>query len=329
VATFSAWWTSFDRKRQVRQITWVGGPERVLVEEVVDQISHALATETWEITTHIVGTVSERVIWAELDQLPLNDSTRLVIVRNVEKILDWTRFISWVRHRMSNPQTFVILVSNEERVPMIEPENKRRGDKARPADHIAALTNKGHVIECRPFTANTAKHAVSWVQSKLRVSKTVAGHLLNRANGDLRLVRDVCVKLAVFDGEITLTTINEILAQQPRDSFANAMLSLDRETALLALEKIPAGDYSRVIGQLDSQLDFAHRVHDLLIQHKTNIEIARDVGKLSFLLPDVLPVAKHYDQKRVLRIRKLLAYADEAVRGGVRDSVLETVVLNW
>lgn len=327
MSTFSAWWTSYQKKPTVRQITWICGSEPILVEEAIDTIVHGLAPESWEISTHIVGQSSERTIWGELDQLPLNDSPRVVIIRHVEKVQDWSRFISWVRHRMSNPKTFVILVSAEERVPSIQPE--KRGEKPYPPEHIAVLANKGTIIECRAFTANTAKHAVTWVQTKLPVNRTVAGHLLDRANGDLRLVRDVCAKLAVFEGMISITTINEILSRQPRDTFANAMLALDRETAMIALETIPHDEYSRVIGQLDSQLDFAGTVRDLLITHKTNIEIARAVGKMSFLLPDVLPVAKHYDPQRILRIRKLLAYADEAVRGGVRDSVLETVVLNW
>lgn len=329
MATFSAWWTSYQKKHEVRQITWVCGPEKILVEEVVSTVVGALAVESWDVMTYIVGETSMRVVWHELDQLPLNDAPRVVIIRRADQIPDWSRFISWVRHRMSNPLTYVVLVSDEERVPMIEPENKKRGDKPQQAPHIAALANKGHVIECRPFTAATAKHAVSWVRTKLKIEPTVAAHLLNRANGDLRLVRDVCVKLAVFDGTVTITTINEILSEQPRDSFANAMLALDRETALRALEKIPPEDYSRVLGQLDSQLDFAGAVRDLLVQHKSNGEIARAVGKMSFLLPDVLPVAKNYDSKRILRIRKLLSYADEAVRGGVRESVLETVVLHW
>jgi hypothetical protein len=123
--------------------------------------------------------------------------------------------------------------------------------------------------------------------------------------------------------------VNAMLAERPRDSFADALLALDRKTALLAAEEVQPDDYGRTIGFLDSRLDLAGMVHDMVSEHRAPHEIARAAGSQAWLVPDIMKVAKHYSGKRRLAQRKILAVADEAYLGGQRVGILEMIVAAW
>jgi DNA polymerase III delta subunit len=328
VSTFSQYRTAY-AKTGVKQITWLCGNERVLVEEVIRTIRDDLAPEPWN---YIPLTVerNEREVWAEADQHPVGPGNRLVVIRDAERLTQWDRLTEWIKFRSLNPNSYLVFVSNEERLTRLPvPPDAERGTKGAIAPHIAAFSGKGSAVECRPYTQATAKHAVEWVQSKVKMRDGIAGYLLDRANGDLRLVRDICDKLAVFPDDISITTINGMLSEQPRDEFSDALLALDKKTALLALEHLPVEEYSRVIGLLDSRLDLAGMVHDMQSEFKTPSQIASAAGTRNFLVKDLLPVSKHYDYKRRLQIRRVLSTADEATRSGSSIGVLEAVVALW
>lgn len=331
MSTFSQWRLSFAKDKGIRQLTWVCGSEVVLVEEVVQSIKAGLNPTPWNFVPLVAGEDSERAIWAEVDQYPIDNGTRLILIRSAEKLKHWNHLLNFIANRTKNSRTFLVFVSSEAttpRLPQTE-EESREGARGALVPHIAAFTGKGHVIEARPFTADTAKHAVAWVQSKVPMREGVAAHLLNRSNGDLRLARDLCSKLAVFEGEPTISTINALVSEQPRESFSDALLALNKKSALLALTRIQVSEYPRIIGLLDSRLDLAGLVHDGLVEHKPQYEIARSAGKQNFLVKDIMPVARHYDPKRRLQIRNVLAMADEQLRNGQHVGVLETIVAFW
>jgi DNA polymerase III delta subunit len=329
MSTFSQWRTAH-AKSGVKQITWVCGTEQVLIEEVVRTIKDDLAPESWNYIPLSVGEDTERSIWSEIDQHPIDSGMRLVVIRNAERIKDWFRLEDWIRFRNLNPNSYLVFVSNEDRLQRLPvPEGAERGTKGAIAPHIAALSGKGTAVECRPYTQATAKYAVKWVQEKAPMRDGIAGYLLDRANGDLRLVRDICEKLAVFPDDISITTVNALLSEQPRDDFSDALMALDKKTALLSLEQLPESEYSRTLGLLDSRLDLAGLVHDMQSEYKSPSQISAAAGSKAFLVKDILPVSKHYDRKRRLQIRKVLATADEALRSGNSIAVLEAVVALW
>lgn len=327
MSTFSQWWTTFSAKEEVRQITWLCGTEPILIEEVVDSIRASLGVHPWNYQAYRVGEDPERDIWNDLDRHSIDQGFRLVVIRNAEGLTEWERWLDWVKNRTTNPKTYVVFVSNEEKAPTVGGDKK--GEKPTVAPHVAVFSRRGHVIECRPFTQTTAKHAVSWMQSKARLRDNVAGHLLNRANGNLRLARDMSLKLAVLGDDITIQMVNALLAERPRESFEDALMARHKREALLALERLPEGEYSRVVGRLDSNLDLAGLIYDMTSAHANTGEIVRAAGSRAFLVPALAPHAKHYDQRRRINLRRVLASADEALRGGAREGVMESIVALW
>lgn len=327
--TFSQWWNGFKKTLDVKQVTWACGPEQILVDEIASQIKQRLNPDPWNFISLDAGSLSAREVWNEIDQLPLAEGFRLVQIRNAERLKNMDRLTAWVAQKAQNPKTVLLFLSTDSGIPRVPSDEMKYKRTGAPAPFIDALSGKGQVVECKPFTQSTAKHAVAWVQTKANITANLAGYLLDRADGNLRIVRDVCLKLSLFDQDITATTINALLDQKPRDSFVDALLALDKKTALLALRDVPEGDYMKTLGMLDAQLDFAGIVHDLQLEHKTNAEIAKAVGGRAYYLSQITPVAKHYDKKRRAEIRSMLALVDEALQLGQRAGTLEAVTALW
>lgn len=326
MSTYSDWRKTFLKRPEPRIATWLCGPESVLIEDIIRATKKVLTPEPWDFVSLVVGEDSEREVWAQLAQHPSGQGNRLIVVRNAEKLKQTERITAFIKHWTENPHTYVIFVSNEETIRHTEPTRERPKGEIVPFLRFGV---KGHVIECKPFTQRTVPVAIEWVKSKAKMRDGVASYLLDRANGDLRLARDTSQKLSYFEGEPTIGAVNELLSEMPRDTFSDALVAMDKKTALLALERLPVGDYSRTLGLLDQRLDLAGLVHDMMLEHKTASEIARAAGNKNFLVPEVMKVAKHYDSKRRLEIRRVLAMADETLRGGESIGVLEVVVSQW
>lgn len=324
MSTFSQWWTSFRKNPHPKQITWVCGTEPVLIDEVVDLIKSNIKVDAVNLEYLDAREVSARAVWNALRQYPFgNDVNRLTIVRGAEKLPLGDDFIQYVKDRGVLPRNYVIFVSSE-------PQLRKKEEKGRAVvDALEFLKGRGTLIECRPFTQSTAKYAVEWVKEKANIRGRVAEYLLNRATGDLRLVRDTINKLSVVPGEISMRLVDEMFEARPDDSFLGALFALDRKTALQALKELPKSDYSRTIGLIDARLDLAGLVHDMLVQQRNGGEIAKAAGNMGFLVPDMLAVAKHYDKKRRLRIRKFLATIDSYTEYGVPEGALEALVALW
>lgn len=332
MSSFSQWRQSLEKKPQPKQFTWVCGSEQVLVEEVVADIYDKLSPTEWNYALFIAGEDRERQIWNEMDQHPFGNSNRLVVIRSAEKLKNFSRLADFVKHKSSNPRTFVVLVSAEAKLPRLEPTEAEKHERKTSGylPHIELFTKgRGSLIECRPYTNDTAKHAITWVKDKVPMRDGIAAHLLERANGDLRLVRDSCLKLKALGIDIQLSTVNALLNERPRDDFTDALLRMDKHTAHLALERLSPSEYSRTIGYLDARLDLAGKVHDLMVEKKSASEIAMAVGSQRFLVPEVMEVARYYDTRRRDAIRKVLVIADEALQGGQTIGVMEAITAYW
>ncbi len=329
---FHRWRIGLAKTPAPKQVTWVCGAEKVLVEQVLAHVMDYLRPSPWNVTRIDARESSMRVLQAELYQHPMGAGERLIVVRHAEVITDWSIFMTWLPKRGQNPKTYVVFLSDDDALPKIEPtpEERRAGGRAHPPEHIELIQKRGAVIECRPFTSATAKYAPAWVQSMMPMRESVARHLMERANFQVRLVRDTCLKLRLAGvGEVTTQHVNQLLAEQPRDTFEDALLARDHKTAFLALRNIPEEEYSRIIGQLDSRLDLTGLVHDMMVEHSKPGDIARAAGSQAWLVPEIIPVAKHYNAKRRLEIRKVLAMADAAWRAGHRRGLLDVVVAFW
>lgn len=327
MSSFSSWYKNYQEGKGLRQITYVLGTEPVLASFVVSKLVRAVNAVGPDLYLRTASRESEREIWNQLDRRPIAGGQALSLILEADQLQQKDRLIDWVKNKKFNPQHFVILSSNEPdapRVPVGDPKDRKT--EVVPYLKFGA---GGFLVECKPFTPATVKTAIHWVRSICPMTDQVAGYLMNRADANLRLVRDTAEKLAVFPGSVTQGVVNDLLAEQPRDSFVDALLALDKKTALAALRRTDKQDFSRIIGTLDSTLELAGLVHDSQLENRPRFELIKAAGKRAWLLPDIEKVAKHYDVKRRIRSRQLLLMADEVLRAGESVGIMEAVIALW
>lgn len=332
MSSFSQWFVSYQKNQTIKQVTWLCGTEPVLIDDILETYRTHFDEDPWCYSSYTAGDDPDKDIWADIASHPVDGKTpRLVVVRSAEKLKHLDRIIDLMQTKNKNPLTHVVFVSNEPefaRHPATIEQRKER-KKGDLLPHLKVIQGKGAMIECRPFTQATAKHAVSWVQTKVSIRRGVAGKLLERANGDLRLTRDAFKKLSVFPDEITEQTVNLLLSARPRLDFVDALIEIDKRAALLALDYMPPADYSAAIGLLDQRLEVLGRVRDMVLSHQPMSKISSALGNMGFLTKELVPVSKMYDSKRRDSSRLLLAKVDEALRAGVTKGPMEVLVHFW
>jgi hypothetical protein len=116
VATFS----DFRRlalQGDLKRFTYACGEEEVLLEEVVDATRLGLDVREENYVSLTVGEVSEKDVWAALNQYPLDPlDMRLVVVRQSDRIRDWVRLEDWILSRHM-PNTYVLMVGEGDDFP--------------------------------------------------------------------------------------------------------------------------------------------------------------------------------------------------------------------
>jgi DNA polymerase III delta subunit len=329
MSTFSVWLQAYTKDPKPKRVTWVCGDARVLVDDVVASTVKALDLRPWSETRFVMGEDRESAIWEALGQFPLELEDRVVVVYGAERIKNFSPLAKFIGQRKRNPHTYLILVSDSPRAERTKP-NREEGTKAELLPHLALIQAKGRIVECKKFTNATAKHAVTWIQARAKVSASVATHILLRTNGDLQAIRDVCVKVSVLP-EATNVAVNALTPVLPTDTFADALMVLDRKTALAALQGLSESERVEALYDLSNRLDTARWVNGMMTsrQSKTAIRAMLKERGQAHLVDYLMDTAKYYNPKRGLEVRRVLDGAIRAFESGARDGVLESVIAVW
>lgn len=323
---FSQWWRTFNKSKKIFPHYYLLGTERVLIDEIVDNIKKYHTSPDWNRSYYVEGINDEVEIWERMFDASIDGSPMLTIVSNAEKLKNLHLIPELVTTKPNNH--VIIFISSEEKIEKVRVQNEDDVTWELP-EHLRTFEKKGKIIECQPFTQTTAKTAVQWLKEKVEAKDGAIAHLLNESNGDLRLVRDVVQKLNWMEQPATVRNITVMLHKQPSDTFLDALVALDKENAMRALQTIPENDYLQLIGLLDAQIDLAGRVNILMKQHKTIPVIMKEIGSQAFLVPSISKVARHYSPGRVRLVRKLIAEADRRLRYGDNEGVMESLVALW
>lgn len=313
MATHAQWRRSAD-KGEVRKTTWVCGDQRVLVEEVVDFIRRQLGVSDMDYVCLTAGTVADRDIWAAAGQYPMDPTAnRLILIRDAEKIRNWEPLTEWLAGARRLPTVHLLFVSN---LPDFG------ADKKMPS-HVEAIKARGHIVRC---AMPNETDALAWVKRRANLDDETARHLLTRTGGNLALAGAVCAKLSLFDGQAGPRTINQLCAEVPADSFVESLLLLNKRAALHAAESLRPNDFGKIIGLLDSRLDLLAVLHRAVRAGYSTREVQ---GFPLFLVKQFMSVAKHYDPKRCLYSRRVLAVIDDVHRSGARDGLMTALTALW
>lgn len=243
-----------------------------------------------------------------------------MLVRRAEKLNRWEpldRWLSAVRHLTG---VYLLFVAAEEDFPYRLVDGKRAGLKP----HLELIKNRGRIVRCAmPNEAD----ALAWVRRRApALDEEMARYLLQRTGANLAATAAACAKLAVLDGNPGHATLDALAEETPADTFTDCLLARRKPDALRAAERLSDRDWPRTVALLDARLDL---LAALWRATRAGLSPREITGHPTFLVRQYLPLARHYDPRRCVYARRVLAVCDEAGKTGARVGLLEALVALW
>lgn len=299
----------------MRRVTWVCGPEPVLVRDVV--AAHRDGADPGQCVTLFAGDAPEREAWDLLLSSPPGGGRRAV-VHGAEKLRDYSA-VAALASEGSLATAFVVFVSGAG-------DFERDGGALVP--HLAALqaSKDGQLVRCcEPSKAEdrTALVASWWPGA----SRTLAYDLLARC-GSLERAWHACAQARMAGLAPEPRMLAVVCPSEPGGELADLLIAGKRKAAAAAARGAGA-EVAAVIGLLAQRLSAIE-----LIAAGTGAGLpAREAASRGhvdrFTASLVIPHTAAYDAERVSRCRRLLAALEAAWKSGARDGVPEFLVAGW
>lgn len=303
------------KSKPLRRVTWVCGPEPVLVREVV--AAHREGAPPDQCTAVFAGEAPERETWDLLLSDPPPGGRRTV-VHGAEKLKD-TGYVALLAAEGSDA-SYTVFVSGE-------PDFRREDGKLVP--HLAALQASRHgqmVRCCEPAKAEdkTALVASWWPGATLNFAYDV----LTRC-GSLQRAYLACEQARLAGLEPGPAMAAVVCPADPGGGFADLLMRGDKRGAAAAAGRLSAPDLGAAIGLLASRLIVAEQIGEGVRDGLSPREAASREHIDRFVAGLVIPHAGAYPADRIRRCRRALAVAEAAWRSGVRSGVAESVAALW
>jgi hypothetical protein len=311
MATYLQW----SRKKPLRKVTWVCGPEPVLAREVV--AAHREGAPPGQCTAVFAGEDPEREVWDLLLSDPPPGGRRAVVY-GAEKLRDPGSVALLAAEGADT--AYAVFVS-------ADADFGREGGKLVP--HLAALqaSRHGQLIRCcEPSGAEdrTALVASWWPGA----TPNFAYDVLTRC-GSLERAWLACEQARLAELEPTLAMAAAVCPAEPGGEFADLLMSGDKAAAVAAARQVSRPELGAVIGLLASRLTAAEQIAEG-VRHGMHPREAASSGHVDrFVASRVIPCLGAYGADRIRRLRRLLAGSEAAWRSGSPAGVAESIVALW
>jgi hypothetical protein len=309
MATYTVW----ARKRPVRPIAWLCGPEWALVRDVLSAYD---AVAPGQAARLHAGDVPERDIWDELlSDPPLGG--RLAVVHGAEKLAG-THLVAALA--AEPPGTaYTVFVSAEEDFP-----RAAEGGKKTLAPHLAALQASRHgqlVRCCRPARDEDVLRLVaSWWPG---AGSNLAFEVLGLCGGGLTEAWQSCDKAVRAGLDPTSAHARLVCPPGLGPSLADRLIAGDKPGALAQARQAGHRETGRVLGLLASRLAALAEIGE----RKARGQPLYPVGQFQVHL-----LARHagaYPPERITRLREHLARCESWWRAGATEGIAESLVSLW
>ncbi len=305
-------WQGHAQKADIKRVIWCYGDQPVLIEDVVDTVRRLIAPSDLDYVTLEAGAVSDADVWAAASQYPLVPGTsRLVIVRQAQRITNLFGLLTILKERRLNPRAYLLFVS----------------DKSEPPKEI--VPPRGHVIRCKQMSL---VDLAWWAKTLAPLSDATAEYLAARSAGNMQQLKSVSYKLALFDGTPSNKIIDELCSESPAEDFIDLLMQFQRREALAVAELVSSDEYRGILRLLDFRLTVMQRLNWAVRTELNRREISALPDVPYFLADRFMSVAKYYETARCEQRRNVLVMLDDALNAGSwseRDGVLETLVALW
>lgn len=318
--SYDQWRRSLD-KGQVARVTWLCGDQKILVEEVIDSTKEFLKISEFDYFSMSGESNSLKEIWDAAYQYSLDpEANRLVLIREADKVSDWSPLKKWFASSRHLISTYLMFVSDEPDYPTI-PDTK--GELQ---EHVDLIRTKGKAVKCSALKQSELE---SWIIRNSKLGLDTARFLADRAGSDMHSVANVCRKSMLFKSDPGKQVVSQMVQQYSNQSFADALIFLDKKMALTELERVPEAEYSKIIGQLYSRLDTLNTLHRAVPNFNTIKELCEATGVKFFLAQKYSHIAKKYDKVKLQGCRNALTVVDDAVQRNATTGAMELLVALW
>jgi hypothetical protein len=312
MATYWQW----NRKRPLRRVTWVCGPEDVLAREVV--AAHREGAPPDQCAALFAGEAPERDVWDALLADPPPGGRRAVVY-GAEKLRDASN-ASLLAADPGLEAAYVVFVA-------ADPDFPRDGGALVP--HLAALqaSRAAQLIRCcEPSkTEDKTDLVASWWPG---ATSNFAYDVLARC-GSLERAYQACEQARLAGLEPSRAMAAVVCPAEPGGNFADLLMAGNKRGACTAIGQLAAPDLGAAIGLLASRLVAAEQIGYGVRHGLSPREAASREHVDRFVASRVIPHVGAYTADRIRRCRQALALAESAWRGGTRAGVAESLVALW
>jgi hypothetical protein len=312
VSTYLQW----SRKKPLRRVTWVCGPEAVLVREVV--AAHREGAPPDQCFALFAGEVPELDIWDTLMAGPPPGGRR-VTVYGAEKLKDAGN-AALLAADPGLEAAYTVFVSADTDFPR---------DEGKLVPHLAALqaARAAQLVRCcEPSkTEDRTTLVASWWPG---ATLNFAYDLLTRC-GNLERACQACEQARLAGLEPTRAMAAVVCPAEPGGDFADLLMAGRKQAACAAIGQLSAPDLGAAIGLLASRLVAAEQIGHGMRHGLSPREAAAREHVDRFVASRVLPHVGAYNGDRIRRCRRTLAVAETAWRSGVRAGVAESLTALW
>lgn len=311
-------WKAHAKKGAVSKVTYICGDQTVLRELVVQDIKDILQVPN----TEYLSLEPTDAFWELASQYSLDaNANRMIVIRDADKIEDWSGLETWLAFSRSNPNNYIVFVSNLSDAPSVY----SRGKRVQYVNHIEVIRTKGKFIKC---SQPNDDDLISWAES-FGLTSNVASYLVERTSGDTSLMYNVLQKVYIWNGSPNVRVIDLLCNEQALDSFADYLILRQKPTAYLALQSMSQMDKDKIISRLDYRLDMLMEIARLARKRMYAGDIAATTGIKIYLVNRFLPIVKDYDEQKIRYCRQILSLVDGALRDGAKTGVWEVLITLW
>ncbi len=311
--SFMQWKKKIEKhgRKGILRVIYVYGSETVLREEVIDDVWELVSPDPWNQIRVSLSESTESTIWSIANLYSIsNEGSRLVQIRDAEQFRNWESLDLWFQNKKWS-NTVLLFVSSDDHISQSCNE------------YLTSHREQTVIINC---TMSNPVDLNSWIQAKVPGLDTgTARYLVDRTGGNLTAIQNVCNKLSLFPGNPGPGVIDELCDQGPADTFVESLLSLDRRSAALSAPQVPAQEFRKVVGLLESRLDLLARLRagmefrEMRAVPGVPLERMRQYEKLS----------RSYDRASIIKRRTVLAVADDAISKNITLGVMEALCSLW
>ena len=313
VATFTQW----NKNRPLRRVTWVCGPEHVLVHAVREEF-RKLQVPHYGYYTDVV--TDEPLMWDSILTWPRGGS--LAVVYGAERLKNLDRVTTVVE---TIPELArVLFISAEADFARVED-----GEKKVLAPHLSAIqeSKEGQLIRCcKPSREeDMLKLVASWWPG---AGLNLAAEVMARTGGVLETAYAACKTAELAGLPASPDYLDMAVQQTPSAKFAEHLVAGKRKEAATEASQLGEAAIGGTLKYLSGLLDSLRLYHAMSASGMDAEQIVRK-GIPRWQQKHIAPYAASYSAQRVVRCRRVLAVAESAFRSGIRDGVLEAVAALW